>query len=118
MLVIVVENAPPRLRGRLATWLLEVRAGIYVGRFSPKVRAMIWTHVEAGIGDGNAVMAWSDSSESGFDFVTLGPNRRIPIEMDGAKLVSFFPPDGPAEAAKEAPPAGSSEIEPQAPFSE
>jgi CRISPR-associated endoribonuclease Cas2 subtype I-E len=28
MLVIVVENAPPRLRGRLALWLLEVRAGM------------------------------------------------------------------------------------------
>jgi CRISPR-associated protein Cas2 len=28
MLVIVLENAPPRLRGRLAVWLLEVRAGV------------------------------------------------------------------------------------------
>ena len=26
MLVIVAENVPPRLRGRLAIWLLEVRA--------------------------------------------------------------------------------------------
>ena len=31
MLVIVVSNAPPRLRGRLAVWLLEIRAGVYVG---------------------------------------------------------------------------------------
>ena len=30
MMVIVVENAPPRLRGRLAVWLLEIRAGVYV----------------------------------------------------------------------------------------
>ncbi|RMH15037.1 MAG: type I-E CRISPR-associated endoribonuclease Cas2 [Acidobacteria bacterium] len=93
MLVIVVENVPPRLRGRLAVWLLEVRAGVYVGRFSKKVREMIWSHVEAGIGDGNAVIAWSANTESGFDFQTLGPNRRIPVEMDGAKLVSFFPHD-------------------------
>lgn len=118
MLVIVVENAPPRLRGRLAVWLLEIRAGIYVGRFSPKVRTMIWTHVEAGIGDGNAVMAWSDTSESGFDFVTLGPNRRIPIEMDGAKLVSFFPPDVAEAGSKEGPSVGSPEAQPQPPFSE
>ena len=27
MLVIVVENAPPRLRGRLAVWLLEILGG-------------------------------------------------------------------------------------------
>lgn len=91
MLVIVIENTPPRLRGRLAVWLLEVRAGVYVGKFSVKVREMIWKNVEQGIGDGNAMMAWSTGTESGFDFRTLGPNRRIPVEMDGAKLVSFFP---------------------------
>ena len=48
-------------------------------------------HVEAGIGEGNAVMAWRTSNEAGFDFITLGANRRIPVELDGAKLVSFLP---------------------------
>lgn len=38
MLVIVLEAAPPRLRGRLALWLVEVRAGVYVGDFSKRVR--------------------------------------------------------------------------------
>jgi len=92
MLVIVVENAPPRLRGRLALWLLEIRAGVYVGNYSVKVREHIWRHVEAGIQEGNAVMAWHASNEAGFDFVTLGSNRRMPVELDGAKLVSFLPP--------------------------
>ena len=91
MLVTVVENAPPRLRGRLAIWLLEVRAGVYVGKVSKRVREMIWEQIEKGIGDGNAVMAWSTNTESGFDFMTLGANRRIPVEMDGIKLVSFLP---------------------------
>lgn len=90
MLVIVVENAPPRLRGRLAIWLLEIRAGVYVGNYSAKVREHIWSHVEAGIGEGNAVMAWRASNEAGFDFMTLGTNRRVPVELDGAKLVSFL----------------------------
>lgn len=91
MLVIVVENAPPRLRGRLGLWLVEVRAGVYVGDVSKRVRAMIWDNIEKGINDGNAVMAWSTNTESGFDFLTLGANRRIPAEMDGIKLVSFLP---------------------------
>jgi CRISPR-associated protein Cas2 len=91
MLVTVVENAPSRLRGRLAIWLLEVRAGVYVGKVSKRVREMIWEQIEKGIGDGNAVMAWSTNTESGFDFMTLGANRRIPVEMDGIKLVSFLP---------------------------
>jgi len=91
MLAIVVENVPPRLRGRLAIWLLEVRAGVYVGKVSRRVREMIWSQIEKAIEDGNAVMVWSTNTESGFDFMTLGRNRRIPKEMDGIKLVSFLP---------------------------
>jgi CRISPR-associated protein Cas2 len=91
MLVIVLENTPPRLRGRLAVWLLEVRAGVYVGNYSARVRDYIWKQVEVGLEDGNAVMAWRVNNEAGFDFVTLGTNRRIPVELDGAKLVSFLP---------------------------
>jgi len=91
MLVIVLENAPPRLRGRLAVWLLEVRAGVYVGNYSQKVREYIWRQVEDGLESGNAVMAWRSNNEAGFDFVTLGSNRRTPVELDGAKLVSFLP---------------------------
>ena len=91
MLVIVLENAPPRLRGRLAIWLLEVRAGVYVGNYSARVRDYIWNQVEKGIEEGNAVMAWRANNEAGFDFVTLGTNRRVPVVLDGAKLVSFLP---------------------------
>ena len=69
------------------------RAGVYVGNYSAKVRGHIWSHVEAGVGDGNAVMAWRTNNEAGFDFVTLGKNRRIPVEIDGAKLVNFLPQD-------------------------
>jgi len=98
MLVIVTENVPPRLRGRLAVWLLEVRAGVYVGKYSTKVREMLWKQVEEGIEDGNAVMAWTAGNESGFDILTLGENRRIPYELDGMKLVSFLPlPEGSEE---------------------
>jgi CRISPR-associated protein Cas2 len=95
MLVIVVENVPPRLRGRLAIWLLEVRAGVYVGKVSRRVREMIWNTVALGLEDGNAVMAWATNTESGFDFVTLGANRRVPVEMEGLKLVSFLPETSP-----------------------
>jgi CRISPR-associated protein Cas2 len=91
MLVIVTENAPPNLRGRLAIWMLEIRAGVYVGDFSVKVRDMIWGNVQKGLEDGNAVMVWKAQNEAGYDFVTLGDNRRIPIDMDGVNLVSFLP---------------------------
>lgn len=91
MLVIATENVPPRLRGRLAVWLVEVRAGVYVGNTSKRVRETIWQYCEADLENGNIVMAWQTNTESGFDFQTLGENRRIPVEFDGLRLVSFLP---------------------------
>ena len=91
MLVIVVENAPPRLRGRLAVWLLEVRAGVYIGDYSRRVREMIWGQVCAYVEDGNAVIAWSAPNETGFQFDTCGRNRRVPVDLDGMRLVAFGP---------------------------
>jgi len=90
-LVVVTENVPPRLRGRLAIWLLEVRAGVYIGDVSRRTREMIWQQLDAGHSEGNVVMAWASSSESGYDFQTLGPNRRQPIDFDGLRLVAFQP---------------------------
>ncbi len=89
MMVIAVNRAPPNLRGRLAVWLLEIRAGVYVGKYSTRVRNRIWEQVAAGIGDGDAVMCWSAPNDQGFDFATLGHNRRMPQDFDGLKLVSF-----------------------------
>ena len=91
MVVVVTENVPPRLRGRLAIWLLEVRAGVYVGDVSRRVREMIWNQMTLLCEDGNVVMAWATNNETGFDFLNFGKNRRIPVEMDGLRLVSFIP---------------------------
>ena len=58
MMVVVVSNAPPRLRGRLAAWLVEIRAGVYVGDYSRRTREMIWDQVLGGIEEGDAVLVW------------------------------------------------------------
>ncbi|EAM2910339.1 type I-E CRISPR-associated endoribonuclease Cas2 [Salmonella enterica] len=91
MLVVVTENVPPRLRGRLAIWLLEIRAGVYVGDVSAKIREMIWQQISVLTDEGNVVMAWATNTESGFEFQTFGENRRIPVDLDGLRLVSFLP---------------------------
>ena len=94
MLVIAVNNAPPRLRGRLAVWLLEIRAGVYIGNYSRRTREMIWRQVKSEIGDGDGIIAWAARNDAGYDFDTCGNNRRIPVDLDGLKLVQFLPPLG------------------------
>lgn len=99
MMVIVVENAPPRLRGRLSLWLAEVRAGVYVGVYGRRVRERIWEETKIMIDDGNAVIAWSAPTDSGFAFECLGANRREPADFDGLTLVTFKPPIAVAEVS-------------------
>jgi len=36
-------------------------------------------------------LAWTAPTEAGFDLVTCGTNRRVPVQLDGVKLVSFLP---------------------------
>ena len=91
MLVIAVNNAPPRLRGRLAVWLLEIRAGVYIGNYSRRTREMIWEQVQSLIEQGDAIIAWAAANDAGYDFDTCGVNRRIPTDLDGMKLVAFRP---------------------------
>lgn len=88
-MVIVTTNAPPRLRGRLAVWLLEVRAGVYVGDYSARTRERIWDQVTAYIDEGDAVMIWRAPTDQGFAFATVGRNRRMPVDVDGLTLVRF-----------------------------
>lgn len=91
MQVIVLENAPLRLRGFLTRLFLEIRAGVYIGDYSERVRERIWERIQAEVNPGNAVIAWSRPNDLGFDFDTCGANRRIPVELDGLKLCSFLP---------------------------
>jgi CRISPR-associated protein Cas2 len=93
MLVIVLEDAPPRLRGRF-----EIRAGVYVGNYSRRTREMIWEQVKGSIENGNAVVAWTTASDAGFDFETCGKNRRRPVDLDGLRLVAFDPPESSLSA--------------------
>lgn len=91
MLVIVTESIPERLRGYLSRWMLEVRAGVFLGDYSVKVREMLTKTINENIEDGNVVIAWTTNNESGFDFETIGKNRRVPISFDSLKLISFLP---------------------------
>ncbi len=72
-------------------WLLEVRAGVYVGNYSARTRGVIWDQVEVYIEQGDAVMIWKAPTDQGYDFKTVGSNRRMRADFDGMKLVSFAP---------------------------
>lgn len=87
MTVIVLERGRPSLRGRLTRWMLEVKAGVFVGSLSPRVRDELWKLVRDRLAGGAAVMVYSASNEQGFAFRSAGVASRQLIDMEGLLLV-------------------------------
>ncbi|MGK5094766.1 type I-E CRISPR-associated endoribonuclease Cas2e [Deltaproteobacteria bacterium TL4] len=92
MVVIHVENAPDKLRGTLTAWCLQVRAGMYVGKMSARLRDEIWAMI-TGVRNAefSAVMVFDAHNEQGFSMRTFGKNRRTVVLMEGLELIEYMP---------------------------
>jgi CRISPR-associated protein Cas2 len=88
MMVLILENVSPSLRGELTRWLLEPKAGVFVGSVSALVRDKLWAKARAGMGPGSgATLVYSAPGEQGFEIKTSGRSRRRIVEKEGLQLV-------------------------------
>jgi CRISPR-associated protein Cas2 len=86
MVVITLTDCPMALRGDLTKWLLEINAGVFVGRVNGRVRDYLWERVVKFARNGRATMVYSTNNEQRLDFKTHG-NVWEPIDFDGIKLM-------------------------------
>lgn len=86
MTVIVLTVCPEKLRGYLTRWLLEVSAGVYVGRVSSRVREELWERVVEHSGRGRALMVTSARNEQGLEVVSHGHHWSAE-DFDGLTLM-------------------------------
>lgn len=102
MTVIVVAACPVGLRGHLTRWLLEISAGVFVGRVSARVRDLLWQRTVEMVRTGRAIMVFSANNEQGLDF-RVHKHEWVPIDVEGVTLM-LRPNEGgaaPAEASPE-----------------
>lgn len=93
IIIIITNNAPPRLRGLLTRWLLQPAAGIYVGKVSAAVRDRLWECVkEEGRTTSGALLIHSDNNEQGFRVHQWGRTDRQPVDWEGLTLIRRDPP--------------------------
>jgi CRISPR-associated protein Cas2 len=87
VIVLVVVNAKPGLRGHVTRWLSEPAPGVYVGSVSTRVRDRLWATVARRIGTGYAVLLEPDHAEQRWRVETAGLVSRIePVDFDGLTL--------------------------------
>ncbi|MEM6253157.1 MAG: type I-E CRISPR-associated endoribonuclease Cas2e [Cyanobacteria bacterium P01_D01_bin.156] len=87
MIVVVLENVKPVLRGELSRWLFEIKAGVFAGKVSALVRDELWQLIEQKLGRGSAVMIYPKRNEQGFDARMLGNPSRSLVDIEGVLLV-------------------------------
>lgn len=86
MIVITLNNCPPKVRGDLTKWLIEINTGVFVGNVNSKVRDAIWDRICDNIKDGRVSMAYHTNGEQKLDF-RIHNSDWEPVDYDGIKLV-------------------------------
>lgn len=91
MVVIILENAPPSLRGELSRWMIEPKAGVYIGHLSAMVRDLLWAKCCDKVREGGVIQAWSTNNEQRYKIRMFGDTTRSLASFDGLYLVRTKP---------------------------
>jgi len=88
MVVIILENVPASVRGELTRWLLELRAGVFVGNVSAMVRDKLWEMVCSKIKNkGGGFLIHPTNTEQGYTICSAGVTTKALEDFDGLLLV-------------------------------
>lgn len=87
VVLMVLERVPTRLRGELSRWMIEPRAGVFVGTVSGMVRDKLWEMICAGSEGGGCLMVHSSDTEQGFALRFFGVTSRLVEDFEGLGLV-------------------------------
>lgn len=86
MVVIVLTDCPPKLRGDLSKWLFEINTGVYVGRVSTRVREALWMRICDNLRHGQATMVYPSTGEQRMEFRVHNTTWEV-VDYDGIKLM-------------------------------
>jgi CRISPR-associated protein Cas2 len=92
MVVLVVQKVNESLRGEIARYMVEMKAGVFIGNLNARVTELLWKMICEKIGDGNAILAKSNNSEQGYFLKTVGLKDRKLTDFDGITLITKIKP--------------------------
>ena len=87
MVVMILERVPVGLRGELTQWMIEPKAGVFVGEVSALVREKLWERACRAAAGGAGVLLYNADTEQGYAIRTQGTLRRAARDYEGLVLV-------------------------------
>ncbi|PKY71002.1 type I-E CRISPR-associated endoribonuclease Cas2 [Brevibacterium ravenspurgense] len=86
MVIVVLSSCPAGLRGDVTKWLVEISAGVFVGKLSARLRELLWERIAEASSTGQALMIWSTNNEQAFDY-RVKDHKWEPVDLDGITLM-------------------------------
>ena len=88
MLVVIANDLPPAVRGRMKLWFIEPRANMFVSGVKNSVAKKVVEYLHKHCPSESGLMIFNSSSSApGYEIYGLGDTRRDVIEMSGLQLV-------------------------------
>ena len=89
MVVIILEKVPTSLRGELSRWMIEPRAGVFIGHVSAMVRDKLWEKCCKKVKEGGVHQFWSTNNEQRYKMRSFGSTKRQIVDFDGLQLIQL-----------------------------
>lgn len=87
MVVFILERVPSGLRGDLNRWMIEPRAGTFVGVLPAAVRERLWERACREARDGSCTLITAAQNDQGFTVRVHNEPARAIVDFDGLALI-------------------------------
>ncbi|CAG8864037.1 type I-E CRISPR-associated endoribonuclease Cas2e [Pseudomonas fluorescens] len=88
MLVVVANDLPPAVRGRMKFWFVEPRPNVFVSGIKDSVAATVVDYLYKYCPPNSGLLIFKSIPRSpGFEMICIGPLRKTPITISGMQLI-------------------------------
>lgn len=88
MLVVLANDLPPAVRGRMKLWFSEPRANVFVSGIKDSVALTVIDYLHQHCPPEAGVMIFRSVPKApGYEIQTIGPTRKTLTEISGLQLV-------------------------------
>ena len=86
MTMLILERVTPSMRGEITRWLVQIKAGVFVGYVSARVRDLLWLRVNKTAATAGGILIYADNTEQGFTARSFGDPSKTIEDFEGIFL--------------------------------
>jgi len=88
LLVVVANNLPPAVRGRMKLWFIEPRPNVFVSGVKDSVAATVVAYLHSHCPPESGMTIFrSIPRPPGYEIRSIGPTRKVAVTISGLQLV-------------------------------